>query len=191
MSRLKSIPASSMLCERHNHALSPLDDTIGRFSEAVGEFDHALGASVQTAVSESRSFSGGDIERWMLKCALGLSASGNLRKTPTLKPECIDLLFGRIDWPQGWGLYFSATEARTIYHSGSFLIETLVDPNRQLILAVNVTIRGLPFILCLDKPDNPERVGVWRPEAIIFRSINCEKSLSCLGTASPMVHQLY
>lgn len=105
----------------------------------------------------------------MVKCILGLTASKNLNITNT-KPECIDLLFGNINWPEGWGLYFRVFADTPLYHSDSFLIETQVDPARQLILAARFTIRGLPMVLCLSKPDVPENMGLFHPEAIIFRS---------------------
>lgn len=179
--RFRTILLSSMvsrvLCERHNHALSPLDEVMGRFSETIGEFDRTLGPSALNLASECRSFSGSDIERWMVKCVMGLSASGNLRHSG-LKAECVDLLYGRMEWPENWGLYFQSTAGQPIYHSGSFLIETRIDPAKGLILAVEFVIRGLPFLLCLGKPSNPELLGVWRPAAITFKSSTCEKTLS-------------
>lgn len=176
--------ASSILCERHNNALSPLDACMGLFSEAVRDYDAALLSNTSAQASEQRSFSGDDIERWMVKCLLGLTASKNL-STTSLKPECIDLLFGNTDWPEGWGLYFSAPTGVPIYHSSSFLIETHIDPVRQLILAARILIRGLPFLLCLGKPDIPESMGMFRPEAIVFRSEMCEKGLVLSWDSGP------
>lgn len=181
--------ASSILCERHNNALSPLDTCMGSFSQAIGEFDAALRSSTSANASENRHFSGDDIERWMVKCLLGLTTSKNLNTTD-LKPECVDLLFANIDWPEGWGLYFSASSAKPIHHSASFLIETLVDAARGVILAAKFVIRGVPFVLCLGKPDNPASFGLFRPEAIVFRNGQCEKvlALSWLkGPKSPVI----
>jgi hypothetical protein len=168
--------ASSILCERHNNALSPLDACIGAFAEAIGAYDAALHSSNAITASEQRSFSGDDIERWMVKCLLGLTTSKNLNATK-LKPECVDLLFANIEWPDGWGLYFSASPSRPIHHSYSFLIETRFDQARGLILAADFVIRGLPFVLCLGKPHRQESFGIHRPEAIVFKSDECEKVL--------------
>jgi hypothetical protein len=168
--------ASSILCERHNNALSPLDACMGLFSEAIRAYDAALRANTATQASEQRSFSGDDIERWMVKCILGLTTSKNLNIT-NVKPECINLLFGNISWPEGWGLYFPLSADAPIYHSDSFLIETQVDPARQLILAARFTIRGLPMVLCFGKPEIPESMGLFHPESIIFKSGACEKVL--------------
>lgn len=169
--------ASSILCERHNNALSPLDACMGSFAEAIRAYDASLLSNTTAETSEQRTFSGDDIERWMVKCLLGLTASKNLSAT-NLKPECVDLLFANVDWPQGWGLYFSASPVSPVHHSDSFLIETRVDPARQLILAADFVIRGLPFVICLGKPDRPESMGLFRPEAIVLRSGACEKVLA-------------
>ena len=120
----------------------------------------------------------------MVKCILGLTASKNLNITNT-KPECIDLLFGNINWPEGWGLYFRVFADAPLYHSDSLLIETQVDLARQLILAARFTIRGLPMVLCLGKPDIPENMGMFHPEAIIFRSGTCEKVLALSWASGP------
>ena len=96
--------ASSILCERHNNALSPLDAVMGDFAQAIADYDDTLRSKDSSVDSEIRAFSGDDIERWMVKCLLGLSASKNLVAN-NLKPECIDLLFANIIWPKGWGMY--------------------------------------------------------------------------------------
>ena len=113
--------ASSILCERHNNALSPLDACMDTFAQAIGDFDAALHSSNAAEASEQRDFSGDDIERWMVKCLLGLTVSNNLKST-NLKPECVDLLFANIAWPEGWGLYVTTSPAKPIHHSASVLI---------------------------------------------------------------------
>lgn len=176
--------ASYILCERHNNALSPLDACIGTFGEVIGAYDAALNSGKSSTASEQRSFSGDDIERWMVKCLLGLTASKNLNATK-LKPECIDLLFANIDWPDGWGLYFSASPRKPIHHSSSFLIETKIDQETGLIFAAEFFIRGLPFVLCLGKPDRLESFGIYRPEAIVLKSGECEKVLVLSWLSGP------
>jgi hypothetical protein len=181
--------ASSILCERHNNALSPLDEHMGLFSQTIGEFDADLQLSDSAEASEQRNFSGDDIERWMVKCLLGLTVSKNLN-TSKLQPECVDLLFANIDWPDGWGLYFSELNAKPVHHSDSFLIETKVDPTRRQVIAADFFIRGVPFTLCLDKHDSLVNLGIYRPEAIVFRNGQCEKVLVLSwfgGPKSPVI----
>ena len=126
----------------------------------------------------------------MVKCLLGLTNSKNLNTTK-LNPDCVDLLFANIEWPDGWGLYFAASPTKSIYHSASLLVETKIHPVSGIIIAADFVIRGLPFLLCLGKPENVEALGFYRPEAIVFKSGEREKVLvfSWLhGPRSPVVH---
>lgn len=167
--------ASNILCERHNHALSILDSEVGRLSETIGEFDKLTHPSLGSDISVKKHFSGRAIELWMLKCILGMSASKNIRGN--LKPECVEILFGKRVWPTGWGLYFTASLNESIYHSSSFLIETLYDTKNNLVLAARFFIRGLPFSLCMGKPDNSGSFGLRRPSEIIFESPNSTQTI--------------
>src|SRR5687768_2006559 len=58
---------SRMLCERHNNALSPLDDAGGEFVQALLRFDHALRDGEPPVQLEEVVLNGADVERWMLK----------------------------------------------------------------------------------------------------------------------------
>ena len=167
---------SFILCERHNNALSSLDASIGNFAGAIKDYDAALQAPHIGPDIEQRQFSGDDLERWMVKCLLGLTASNSLRSA-LLKPACIDLLFASAPWAEGWGLYFAAAAGKPIHHSGSLLIETRVDPVSGLILAADFVIRGLPFLLCVGEPGVGSSVGAYRPEALVFKSGAREKVL--------------
>jgi hypothetical protein len=153
--------ASNILCERHNSALSRLDSLINAFATSIRSFDRA-------PATKHVKFSGSDIERWMLKCLLGLSVSKNIKSQ--LKPECIDLLFGRSDWPEQWGLYFSMGTSAPIYHTDSFLIQTRIDAARSLVLAADFFIQGMPFTLVMGKPGDPKTFGIWRPGQLVFKS---------------------
>lgn len=69
-----------MLCERHNHALSPLDATAAEFfrlftTEWTGE---------EVDVFLTRGY---DLERWLLKMLCGLVASGNATLDGNRLPE--------------------------------------------------------------------------------------------------------
>jgi hypothetical protein len=161
--------ASKVLCKRHNEALSNLDAGVTALAARIHDFDQS-----NPSANKSAYFSGSDFERWMLKCLYGLSASGNINSTPKL--ECLDLLFARRDWPDHWGLYFSMAQ-ETIYHTDSILIETLTDPTGSLILGTKFFIQGLPFILLLGRPDDPDAFGVWRPEKLVFKFPGSEKTL--------------
>lgn len=177
---VKNLPlsglASNILCTRHNSALHTLDDEVENFSKAIFEFDHDTGLLSKNITLETRYFSGRNIEDWMLKCLVGLVASGNL-KNKNMKPECLDILFGRKSWPGGWGLYTAASLGDTVYHSNSLLIESLINPTNKMLTAARFFIRGIPFLLFLGKPNNPKKIGLRRPGKIIFESLKCTKTL--------------
>jgi hypothetical protein len=165
--------ASNILCKRHNEALSSLDSMIAQFANTVNRFDR-----LEPTRNETAEFGGFEIERWMLKCLLGLTTSGNIKSA--LKRECVDLLFKKSDWPEHWGLYFCDTASSPIYHTDSLSIEPRTGPDRKLILACNFHIQGLPLVLVMGKPGNPRRLGVWRPKEIRFKLEASEKIL-CLS----------
>jgi hypothetical protein len=166
---------SRVLCERHNNALSPLDAVVGGFALAIREFDHAFRVGAQSAPVDEKVFSGDDVQRWMLKCLIGLTASGNLNAA--VKPECVEVLYGRLPWPVGWGLYWLNRNPTTVYHSDSFAIEAAMDPQTQTILLGRFFIRGMHLGLCMGKPDHPQVFGVFRPAALIFRAPGRERRL--------------
>jgi SEC-C motif len=164
--------APKVLCERHNNALSPLDSTMGYFSQTLQDYDDSTHPSVQTPSNELRLFAGEDIERWMLKCLLGGTVSNNF--SSRLKPECLEILYGRLDWPSHWGLYIKAIPETTLYHSDSFGIETNVAPDKTILMA-RFVVRGLPLYLVMGKPDDPNTFGTWRPSFIVFEDRKIKK----------------
>jgi hypothetical protein len=182
----KSLPIDSLgtrvLCKRHNTAMSGLDSQMIRFSETMQLYDDALrddtGEPAEVAV-----FAGEDLERWMLKAALGGVESDNLGGT--LKIECLDILFGRQPWPTTWGLYFEGHLGATFHHSDSFILETLWDEATQRILAVRFVVRGFPFCLLLGVPDDPSKVGAHRPGTIVFARGKRERRAVLTWTARP------
>jgi len=177
--RFKIVPinglASKVLCERHNNALSPLDSTIGELSLTIREFDHAFREGAQGEAFEEKTFSGDDIQLWMLKCLIGMSVSGNLNGN--MKSECVEILYGRSRWPAGWGLYWLNQPSLTVYHTDSFAVETAVHRDTQTILLAKFLLRGMHLGLCLGIPDNPQAFGTLKPAALIFRSSSCERRL--------------
>jgi hypothetical protein len=183
--------AYPVLCARHNNALSPLDERMGRLSKFIRSVDHAFSKTNKVfAKPVYLDISGLDVERWILKCILGLVSSGNL-KGQTLKPECLELLYRRIKWPADWGLYFRQPPAGDpSYHSDSFLIETGKIPESGLILTVTVAIRGFAMCLCLGKPSNPATFGLWHPDALVLKKGTSETAV-CFDWEAPPSGQAF
>jgi hypothetical protein len=73
--------SSKILCDNHNSALSPLDETVGAAFGRIEEFTKDV-LRVHTKGYRANSFhiaSGLDIERWMIKVFCGLAAAGKIR----------------------------------------------------------------------------------------------------------------
>jgi hypothetical protein len=164
---LKSL-ASNILCDRHNSALSALDAAITNLSDAIRRCDSAFKPSNGKIELVDEVMCGEDIERWFLKSVIGAVCSGSMSPA-FLKSECLDVLYGRVPWPEGWGLYVENLSGSTVYHSDSFLFEIRFNPETLVVLAFVVIVRGLTFTLVLGRPDNPDSFGLFRPDALVFR----------------------
>lgn len=180
---------ANVLCERHNNSLSPLDAAIGAFSLAVRECDHAFRKNSESTADIRETFSGDDIQRWMLKCIIGMAVSKNLNGS--IKPECVEVLYGRAEWPTGWGLYWRTPASTPVYHSDSFAIETKVHPEHKTICLAEFVIRGLNFALCMGRPDHPEAFGTFKPGALIFRGEGREMRLILQWDKPAADHAIY
>ena len=98
---------SNVLCERHNAALSPLDDLIGQLYDALCAFREGRAAGWRT-------LNGGDLERWVIKAMIGLLESNNVLDFDSTRivsdsgpPEpWLRFLFGEADLPEGFGFHF-------------------------------------------------------------------------------------
>lgn len=158
---------AKVLCERHNNLLGPLDESAGKLSRAFHRFDEELHAG---AIDESMFLvAGEDIERWMLKTAVGFAAAK--WTSATLPSEAHSLLFEGADWPDGWGLYLNTAREPTVYHTESWDLQTFVRPDGRLA-AVRIALAGLPLYLLMGKPDVPGSFGIKRPEFVRLKGTN-------------------
>ena len=91
-----------------------------------------------------------DIERWMVKSYLGCRLQSNLKSTK-LKPDMLDLLFANIEWPEGRGLYFSATSAKPMHHSAQFRDPSSmpIDTTAHFCWRLLSSAVSQPGLLCL------------------------------------------
>lgn len=93
--------ASNILCQRHNAALSGLDDIAQKFFKVI------FGRSKHQWVAVIRGY---EIERWMLKLLCGIGFSGNLMNNgiplPPVEPhpDFLRTLFYAQPIPEGFGL---------------------------------------------------------------------------------------
>jgi len=158
-----------ILCERHNTALSAIDQTATRLAEALLEL---LGLEAPS-VPPRRQFAGQDIEKWLLKKLVGSIAVGNLKigeqfvpkghLKPT--PELLSLLFGDAVLLPPWGLYVrgdvhgEGTTPNKAEHGERILLE------HDVVLGIMTRLHAFDFILWMDPSRRPLRSDL-RPASI-------------------------
>jgi hypothetical protein len=157
-----------VLCERHNRALSSLDDVAVRFIVAYEECKvHLFGGSHE---EYHRLFNGFDIERWMLKVLCG-KAAGGLWSVPrhqwTPPDQWLEVLFGNGSLPRLCGLYFPEKppdrpwSGSSIYTRPLFANAHRMDPSGSplrsaapytMLVGIEVTILNLCLLLYMWPP---------------------------------------
>jgi hypothetical protein len=156
-----------ILCVRHNNALWAVDSAAGRLNRVLARFDTEMRAPA--VAEEIVLFSGADIERWILKTAVGLAVAGQIPHQIDIE-TAVPMLFGESDFAPMRGLYFSTTAGERVYHSGSVGFDPLTDPRTNTIVAFRAIVRGFTFTLMLGRPDAPHAWGTYRPRTLVFRS---------------------
>jgi hypothetical protein len=102
---------SKILCERHNTALSGLDQVGIRFFDKLRAARFEQPPSESVVSSQTSLFRGEMIELWMLKVLCGLVVSGNApdrNGSPIgvdLPSAWLGILFGHQPMPVAWGLW--------------------------------------------------------------------------------------
>lgn len=161
---------ANCLCQRHNSALSPLDDAARYlFSALKSSLEKSSDASDYLA-------SGHDLERWLLKTVKALAVSKNLahgrqRLVGTFASDVRILeMLEKIDaWPEGTGLYCVMRAGDLTQNHNHFQIAPVTNSSDE-ICALWTNILGLSFVLVLDSSvltDLPQLAGaVFRPRSI-------------------------
>jgi hypothetical protein len=168
----KSLTANC-LCERHNGALSPLDD-------AARSLFVALKSCLEKA-PDARNYivSGHDLERWLLKTLKVLAVSQNLargrqRLAGTFASDVRILeMFEEIGaWPEGAGLYCVMRAGDLAVNHRRFQIAPVTNASDE-ICALWTNILGLSFVLVLERSvltNLPQLAGaVFRPRSFNIR----------------------
>lgn len=142
-----------ILCERHNHALSPLDST------AV-EFFRFFVADWTEELLEVFLVRGYDLERWLLKVLCGLVASGNAtldgKPIPNWCPssEWLEILFGSIDVAEPNGLHSIVGK----YHVAQASVHAtpVFKMESGMPIALALAVEGVGFLFAME-PLPPKR----------------------------------
>jgi hypothetical protein len=155
--------SAKVLCEGHNSRLSDVDREGGRFLTAF--FAAHSGLLDRTFIEDQLFvFDGPLIERWMLKYACGLIASGQAgvrteRIERTLPPlEFLQALFGLDTFPDNWGLYTRPTSPVGVSREKSLAIGLylpLQASGTRHVAGVKMEHYGFTSILALKTPQKP------------------------------------
>jgi hypothetical protein len=101
---------AKILCERHNEALSGLDDAVKRFAQALIEVERVLhDPNLGDDAHDVHLFRGDDIERWLLKVVIGAVVTGHAADVAdTWRPpvDWLRYLFLDADLPPQRGFFF-------------------------------------------------------------------------------------
>ena len=168
----KSLTANC-LCERHNSALSPLDD-------AARYLFTAMKSSLEKAPDGSNYVaSGHDLERWLLKTLKALAVSQNLARGRqrlagkfASEIRILEMLEQIGAWPQGTGLYCVMRTGDLVVNHSRFQIAPVTNASEE-ICALWTNILGISFVLVLELPvltNLPQLASaVFRPRSIKIR----------------------
>lgn len=171
--------SAKVLCERHNSALSKLDQVGGRF---VGALTRALERRIEGVATDfHRLFNGANVQRWMLKVLCGLNAAGRVsrdrHRTPWHLPlRWLDVLLGDAAFSRGTGLYLRrgqigslnaspvmATESicATPLWAGKSGVLSVEAAQRALVVGIGIGILGVALDLYM--------VPQWDRQAYAYR----------------------
>jgi len=186
----RSMPPSALtvktFCQRHNSALSPIDDEALRFFVSLAEITAQLQASQTSRVHDVRTFNGHDLERWFLKVLCGMTAFGasrlftDLPVSVDIEREWIEMLFGLSLFTDGRGLYCPGTLGKITYGGLGFSVDPLAKG--VSLAGLSTEFQGLAFNLFLRPVFGPDQSALgdtqlFRPPALHFSNGVAEKAL--------------
>ena len=152
--------SAKVLCDRHNSALSPLDDAAGLAFSAIEALSLDLKriAETQETLKSLYVASGIDIERWMVKVYCGLVAAGQIRGASgsivhlgTLQPSLLNSLMGTspLETPLGLYMHSFAGQTRT---AGGFTFATIQLTNGSGEVGGLILALGLMNLVLVTSP---------------------------------------
>lgn len=173
---------SNLLCTAHNEALSPLDEIGHRFFVAIADIPKYF-EEQPTGPDRRVLVNGHDVERWMLKIAIGLG-SVVLPKSKEWRPprHWVRTLFGKRALTNG-GMSCIAPVGSLVPRDARIGFAPMFW-NQVEFVGVLVIVGGVRFMLLMS--DQAGEVDVYRPGSLRFsgRSSGVEQ-IVWLGWHSP------
>jgi hypothetical protein len=157
---------ANVLCERHNSALSPLDETANQIFTVLKHFQADLREHPEPHGHEYAVFHGDVLERWMLKLIWGATAAKSLgtRGKPAtgLRADIdltvlADILFRSAPLPPKWGLYAAGRPGMQVSAEADFGMTVLTGPEDD-VYAGEVTFGVVALRFAFGVPDLREGV---------------------------------
>jgi hypothetical protein len=158
------------LCDRHNSALSPLDRQGIAFFHTVKQY----AVAAYDGRERVSAFNGRDIERWMLKTLYGMLASKLLQAKVGVRIDaeidsmCVDLLYDRVPFIQGRGLFVRTEIGHTIETEKSIAVQPVTNNLKGTLNGIRFNIVGFDFLLTTSRVDAEH--SAFRPGYIVFSS---------------------
>ena len=178
----KALPVSSLtakiLCQRHNSALSPLDQEAGLFLKMLTNAMTKKDGSSRSKRPDLSLASGTALELWMLKVACGIyfariAADNQNRISDTHSidmKKVVDALF-RGKWDERAGLYFNGATGTRLTTAFHVQASPLTDNVTMMMGGVRVSLLGFECDLFFDTSGTdpgPWRGIIYRPNELAF-----------------------
>jgi hypothetical protein len=175
----KTLPVKSLtakiLCQRHNAALSPLDQEAGRFFEMLTSAMMVKANGARPSKRDLWLASGTALELWMLKVACGFyfsqiasSNQNSIYHTRSIDMrKVIDAFEGK--WEERAGLYFNGDAGTLLTTAFHVQVAPLTDDVKMS--GVRISLLGFECDLIFDTSGTPD--GIWpgvvhRPQELSF-----------------------
>jgi len=152
--------ASKILCDKHNSALSFIDD------EMKGFIRYLTGKADESGIAWC---DGHTIEKWFVKAQVGFLASGYAHgdlKGWTASQRELSVLFGNAQLGQGSGLYFLSGPHED--EQESIALMPIEGPETMSMAGIALLISGLPFFY-LAIPPWPSLIRKIQPLRLHYR----------------------
>ena len=177
--------AAKILCQRHNSALSVLDEMAVRLFDSFNEE-----GAVESNSKKLYIFFGNDIERWLLKIFCGIIFSKNMTIADNMNINnhklWIETLFGIRDFYNETGLYICRSTGHLFQNLEDIMLKMIARDDE--ISGIGLTLCGYELVLSLKGFPSRQFDGrefVYRPMELHTTGKKYEKSiiLSWDGTA--------
>ncbi|WOH79026.1 hypothetical protein RX327_24300 [Bradyrhizobium sp. BEA-2-5] len=148
---------ATILCRRHNEALSPLDQEAKIFFTQLRDGGHDLDRKSLSRKPTFHLASGQMIELWMLKVACGLFHSVGAANDRQLLRTISDVDLGKATralfenrWDDRAGMYFMGDTGQSFVMSPDIMLAPLLEDRTNRFCGVQMSLLGYMFSLLFD-----------------------------------------